>query len=62
LYAKVDKAWHSKGFVPTVSFQEVQEAQVDTRHMSLVEAEHAVERRKSSVAYLDNGRDEKQNV
>jgi hypothetical protein len=45
--------------VPTVSFQEVQEAHVDTRHMSLVEAEHAVERRKSSVAYIDNDREEK---
>lgn len=54
LYGKVGKAWQSKGFVPTVSFAEVQEAGVDTRHMSLVEAEHAVERRKSSVAYVDN--------
>ena len=54
LYAKVNKAWKSKGFVPSVSFQEVQEAHVDTRHMSLIEAEHAVERRKSSVAYVDN--------
>lgn len=45
--------------MPTVSFQEVQEANVDTRHMSLVDAEHAVERRKSSVAYLDDNRGEK---
>jgi SP family sugar:H+ symporter-like MFS transporter len=59
LYGKVGKAWQSKGFVPTISFAEVQDAHVDTRHMSLVEAEHAVERRKSSVAYVENGRAEK---
>jgi len=53
LYAKVPHAWKSKGFVPTVSFQEVQEAGIDTRHMSLVEAE-AAGRRKSSVAHIDN--------
>lgn len=62
LYAKVGKAWQSKGFVPTVSFQEVQEAGVDTRRMSLVEAEHAAERRKSSVAYIDNAHGEKVGV
>ncbi|KAF2662999.1 high affinity glucose transporter RGT2 [Lophiostoma macrostomum CBS 122681] len=52
LYAKVDKAWKSAGFVPTVSFQDIQEAHVDNRHMSLVEAEgEAV--RKRSVVYND---------
>lgn len=50
LYAKVNKAWKSPGFVPTVSFQDVQEAQLDNRHMGLVEAEHTVDRKKS-VAY-----------
>jgi SP family sugar:H+ symporter-like MFS transporter len=51
LYAKVGKAWHSKGFVPTVSFQEVQDAVgvEGARKMSLVEAEEATMRRKSTV-------------
>jgi MFS transporter, SP family, sugar:H+ symporter len=39
LYAKVSKAWQSSGFVPTVSFQEVQDAGIDNRRLSLVEAE-----------------------
>jgi len=59
LYAKVNKAWRSKGFVPTISFQEVQDANVDNRHMSLVEVEDAVIRRKSSVAHVDLPRGEK---
>jgi SP family sugar:H+ symporter-like MFS transporter len=62
LYGKVSNAWQSKGFVPTLSFADVIEAGVDTRHMSLIEAEHAVERRKSSVAYVDNVRNEKSGV
>jgi hypothetical protein len=50
LYLKVNKAWKSPGFVPTVSFQDVQDAHVNNRQMSLVEAEgEAV--RKRSVAY-----------
>jgi SP family sugar:H+ symporter-like MFS transporter len=53
LYAKVGKAWQSKGFVPTVSFQEVQDAHVNNRQMSLVEAED-VARRKSSVVQADH--------
>jgi len=61
LYAKVDHAWQSKGFVPTVSFQEVKDARVDTRHMSLVEAEETV-RRKSSVVHTDLPRGEKMGV
>jgi SP family sugar:H+ symporter-like MFS transporter len=50
LYAKVGKAWQSKGFVPTVSFQEVQDAvgADGVRRMSLIEAEHET-RRKSTV-------------
>jgi len=40
LYAKVNKAWQSKGFVPTVSFQDVQDhVGGDARKMSLIEAE-----------------------
>ena len=46
LYAKVDKAWKSKGFVPTVSFIDVQETQQDVRHMSLAEAEGNAMRKK----------------
>ncbi|KAF2105385.1 general substrate transporter [Lophiotrema nucula] len=49
LYAKVNRAWKSPGFVPTVSFQEVRQANVDTRHMSLVEAEGETIRKKSVV-------------
>jgi SP family sugar:H+ symporter-like MFS transporter len=51
LYAKVGKAWQSKSFVPTVSFQEVQDAvgHDGARSMSLVEAEEATHRRKSTV-------------
>lgn len=53
LYAKVGKAWQSKSFVPTVSFQDVQDAQGDNRRMSLVEAEQ-IARRKSSVVHADH--------
>lgn len=45
LYAKVDKAWHSSEFVPTVSFQEVQQVGPDRMH-SLAEAEATVEHKK----------------
>lgn len=59
LYAKVGKAWQSKGFVPTVSFQDVQDAQGENRSMSLVEAEQNV-RRKGSVVHADHlGHNEK---
>ncbi|KAF2435784.1 general substrate transporter [Tothia fuscella] len=54
LYAKVPQAWKSKGFVPTVSFQEVTQAVGhDGRKMSLVEAEETA-RRKSTVGYAEN--------
>ncbi|KAF2187061.1 general substrate transporter [Zopfia rhizophila CBS 207.26] len=56
LYAKVKHAWQSPGFVPTVSFQAVQETRADTRHMSLTEVETEAVRRKSSVQYNENGR------
>ncbi|KAF2682824.1 general substrate transporter [Lentithecium fluviatile CBS 122367] len=49
LYAKVSKAWQSPGFVPTVSFQDVQEAHVDTRRLSLAEVEGEATRKKSVV-------------
>ena len=49
LYAKVSKAWQSKGFVPTVSFQDVQDVVGSTaeRKASLVDIENAVIRKKS---------------
>ncbi|KAI9835753.1 MAG: hypothetical protein M1819_001932 [Sarea resinae] len=51
LYAKVGHAWQSKGFVPTVSFQDVQDAHQDTRQFSLADVEAgAAQRRKSEVA------------
>ncbi|KAF2465050.1 general substrate transporter [Lindgomyces ingoldianus] len=49
LYAKVNRAWKSPGFVPTVSFQDVQDAHADTRRMSLVEVENEAIRKKSVV-------------
>ncbi|KAF2874819.1 high affinity glucose transporter RGT2 [Massariosphaeria phaeospora] len=51
LYAKVGHAWQSPGFVPSVSFQEVQHSHGNQRHMSLVEAEH--EARKRSVIEME---------
>jgi len=53
LYAKVTQAWKSPGFVPTVSFQDVQEVQADTRRMSLTDVENEVARKKSAQ-YTDN--------
>lgn len=48
LYGKVSKAWQSPGFVPTVSFQDVQDTQVDTRRKSLTEVEAEATRKKSA--------------
>ena len=53
LYGKVSKAWQSPGFVPSVSFQDVQDAQVDNRRMSLTDAE-AQATRKRSAQYNEN--------
>lgn len=47
LYAKVDKAWKSKTFVPTVSFQDVQEVG-GQRAGSLTEIETMAMRKKSA--------------
>ncbi|KAF9736122.1 hypothetical protein PMIN06_006491 [Paraphaeosphaeria minitans] len=52
LYAKVPHAWQSQGFVPSVSFQDVQQAHADTRHFSLAEVEQEVTRKKS-VQYTE---------
>ena len=53
LYAKVDKAWKSPGFVPTVSFQEVKEAGEGddfVRKSSLADLENLAMRKKSTVS------------
>lgn len=48
LYAKVPKAWQSKGFVPTVSFQDVADvAAGDGRKSSLADLETSAMRKKS---------------
>lgn len=54
LYAKVDKAWESKGFVPTVHFAELESAIAqDGRKKSLADLEQDVtHKRASMVEYL----------
>lgn len=48
LYGKVSKAWQSPGFVPTVSFQEVQDVTGGaSRNQSLAEIENTAMRKKS---------------
>ncbi|TKX23617.1 sugar transporter-like protein 18 [Elsinoe australis] len=56
LYAKVDKAWKSPGFVPTVSFQDVQDVAHDgeARKMSLTDIENTAMRKKS-VTHSEKG-------
>lgn len=48
LYAKVSKAWKSQGFVPTVSFQDVEDVGV-ARNESLSQIEAIAMRKKSVV-------------
>ncbi|KAI9818286.1 MAG: High-affinity glucose transporter rgt2 [Phylliscum demangeonii] len=48
LYSKVDKAWHSNRFVPTVSFQEVRDTTgVEGRGQSLADLESNTYRKRS---------------
>ncbi|KAI9789463.1 MAG: High-affinity glucose transporter rgt2 [Peltula sp. TS41687] len=48
LYSKVGKAWQSKGFVPTVSFQEVRDAAgINGRGQSLADLEATAYRKRS---------------
>ena len=47
LYAKVGKAWESHKFVPTVSFQDVQDVGGDHRKSSLADIENVAMRKKS---------------
>lgn len=46
LYAKVDRAWNSPGFVPTVSFQDVRDVEHDGRKESLADIENVAMRKK----------------
>ena len=52
LYAKVNRAWRSPGFVPSISFQDVQDVHIDARKMSLNDIENEAIRKKS-VAYTE---------
>ena len=52
LYAKIPHAWNSTKFVPTVSYQEVQDVQGD-RKQSLADIE-ATAGRKKSLAHVEN--------
>lgn len=53
MYSKVPHAWQSIGFVPSVSYQDVQDLGVDGRRQSLADME-AGAGRKRSVAYVDS--------
>jgi len=59
LYAKVPHAWQSPGFVPTVSFQDVQDTQADNRRKSLVEVEQEAIRKRSATQFENGPTDEK---
>jgi SP family sugar:H+ symporter-like MFS transporter len=48
LYGKVAHAWKSPGFQPSVSFQDVQDVQADTRRMSLTDVENEASRKRST--------------
>ena len=47
LYAKVPHAWQSTKFVPTVSFQDVQDVHGNNRSPSLAEIEQSAIRKRS---------------
>jgi len=61
LYGKVDKAWQSKGFVPTVQFVDVAEEVhgKDGRRVTLADLEQSAVRRKSSAGVHQEGVPEK---
>ena len=59
LYAKTSKAWKSKGFVPTVSFAEVQDLGVNARSQSLADMEAGAQR-KRSVGHIDDSAEYKE--
>lgn len=47
IYSKVNRAWRSPGFVPSVSFQEVRDTGVDGRVQSLADLESTAYRKRS---------------
>lgn len=52
LYGKVNRAWHSKGFVPTVNFHDIEETMaegIDGKKTSLADLEQVTGRKKSIV-------------
>jgi len=54
LYAKCDKAWQSKAFIPSVKFAEVQEIGFqDARRSTLADLEQGAIRRKSQASGAD---------
>ena len=54
LYGKIDKAWKSKGFQPTISFRDVEQLDKgDLRRQTLADLEVQVERRKSAVSMTE---------
>jgi MFS transporter, SP family, sugar:H+ symporter len=54
LYSKVNKAWQSKGFVPTVQFTEVNELGAgEARRATLADLEGEAVRRKSTAAGVE---------
>jgi SP family sugar:H+ symporter-like MFS transporter len=60
LYGKVSKAWKSPGFVPSVSFQDVQDVHGDNRRQSLTDIEAEASRKRS--AQYTEGFNEKHTV
>ncbi|KAL9093848.1 MAG: hypothetical protein Q9165_003771 [Trypethelium subeluteriae] len=59
LYAKCGKAWQSKSFRPTVSFQEVQDLHANARQQSLADIENNAIRKKSVAHDETHAIDEK---
>jgi hypothetical protein len=47
MYGKVSKAWKSPGFVPSISFQDVQDLSTNNRRASLTEIEAEASRKRS---------------
>ena len=54
MFAKVERAWNSPDFQPTVNFTEVQQLSESKRHNSLADLEVIVVRRKSTVANINS--------
>jgi hypothetical protein len=50
MYEKVDKAYKSKHFVPSINFREIEEEMAQNRKQSLAEVEQVILRKKSVAA------------